>query len=73
MENFQPTHFIEQFNAIGIYKNFSNDVKFTAPVAISHLKEFLEDTAKMDTHRTVAVFKIMFKKKDHGKNSTNTF
>jgi len=66
MENFQPTHFIEQYNARDGFKAVAGlkDYRFTGVRHIVDLKPSLNYTSTMIAFRSVAVFKIMFKKKD---------
>lgn len=70
MDNFQATHFIEQYNALDDFKAVAGlkDYRFTGVRRIADLRPSLNYTSTMIAFRSVAIFKIMLKKKDHGKN-----
>lgn len=53
----QPTHFIEQYVGIESWK-----VNNTTAIRISSLERALAYTAEMPTLKTIAIFKIKYKK-----------
>lgn len=62
MKQFNPTHFIEQYNPREEYKDVSNkQFEFTLCLPLEHLPSQLQNTKDCITLKTVAIFKIQFK------------
>lgn len=60
----QPTHFIEQYNKTPEWKEYSDkDYAHHGPFPIEHLDKAIDDTKKLQTIQTVAIFKIQLKEK----------